>query len=82
MLTGEKNATVKPLSATWPDAKGNFRLVLPACAAGKRVSFWMDRRPVFSRTPALPGKAASPALFPSAPRNQAPQQLVAIRLAG
>ena len=77
---GDKNATVKPVSATWPDAKGNFRLVLPASAAGKRVSFWMDRRPVFSRTPALPGKAASPGLFPSAPRNHAPQQLVAIRL--
>ncbi len=77
---GDKNATVKPVSATWPDAKGNFRLVLPASAAGKRVSFWMDRRPVFSRAPAAPGKSASPGLFPSAPRNQAPQQLVAIRL--
>jgi hypothetical protein len=73
-------STVRPLSATWPDLKGNFRMVLPASMRGKTVSFWMDRRQVFSRAPAVAGGPVSPGIFPSSPRPQAPRGLLRIRL--
>lgn len=72
--------TVQPVLATWPDAKGRFRLVLPASARGKTVSFWMDRGPVFSRAVAGPGRVVTPSLFPAAPGAQAPQGLLRLRL--
>lgn len=78
--SGDKNATIRPVSAKWPDAKGNFSMVLPASARGKVASFWMDDRPVFSRTVAAPGAEVAPGLYPSSPRNQAPQGLLRIRL--
>ena len=72
--------TVQPVLATWPDSKGRFRLVLPASARGKTVSFWMDRGPVFSRVVAGPGRVVTPSLFPAAPGAQAPQGLLRLRL--
>ena len=56
--------TVKPVSATWPDGKGNFRLVLPASARGKVVAFWMDRRQVFTSVPGVPGGPVAPGVYP------------------
>jgi hypothetical protein len=73
-------STVRPLSATWPDGRGRFRIVVPASMRGKTVSFWMDRRQVFSRAVATPGGPVSPGIFPSSPRPQAPQGLLRIRL--
>jgi alcohol dehydrogenase (cytochrome c) len=73
-------STVKPVSATWPDRKGNFRLVLPSSMRGKLVSFWMDRRQVFTALPGVPGGRVVPAVYPSAPRPQAPQRLLTLRL--
>jgi hypothetical protein len=55
-------------------------MVLPASMRGKTVSFWMDRRQVFSRAVAVAGGPVSPAIFPSSPRPQAPQGLLRIRL--
>jgi len=72
--------TVRPVRATWPDRKGNFRLVLPASARGKLVAFWMDRRQVFTSVPGVPGGPVAPAVYPSAPRTQAPQHLLTLRL--
>jgi hypothetical protein len=34
---------IVPVSATWPDGKGKFRLVLPRSARGKQVSFYEDQ---------------------------------------
>jgi alcohol dehydrogenase (cytochrome c) len=72
--------TVRPVSATWPDARGTFRLVLPSSVRGKTVSFWLDQRQVFTRLPARPGGPAAPGSFPSSPRPQAPQGLLRVRL--
>jgi PQQ-dependent dehydrogenase (methanol/ethanol family) len=82
LLIGVASAgrTVRPLSATWPDSKGRFRLVLPASSRGKAVSFWMDRGPIFSRATAGPGRAVTISLFPAAPGPQAPQGLLRLRL--
>jgi alcohol dehydrogenase (cytochrome c) len=72
--------TIRPLAATWPDRQGRFRLLLPASARGKSVSFWMDDRQVFSRAAATPGGRVNPGIFPSSPRAQAPQGLMRLRL--
>ncbi len=72
--------TVRPVSATWPDGRGRFRLVLPSSVRGKTVSFWMDQRQTFSRAVAGPGRPVTPGIFPSSPRPQAPQGLLRIRL--
>ena len=72
--------TVRPVSATWPDGQGRFRLVLPSSVRGKTVSFWMDQRQTFSRAVAGPGLPVTPGIFPSTPRPQAPQGLLRIRL--
>ncbi|MDP9261833.1 MAG: hypothetical protein M3O89_07690, partial [Actinomycetota bacterium] len=72
--------TVRPVSATWPDGQGRFRLVLPSSVRGKTVSFWMDQRQTFSRAVAGPGRSVTPGIFPSTPRAQAPQGLLRIRL--
>jgi alcohol dehydrogenase (cytochrome c) len=77
---GDRNETVRPVSATWPDARGRFRLVLPSSVRGKTVSFWMDKRQIFSRAPAAPGGPVLTGIFPSSPRAQAPQGLLRIRL--
>lgn len=72
--------TVRPVSATWPDGQGRFRLVLPSSVRGKTVAFWMDQRQTFSRAVAGPGLPVTPGIFPSSPRPQAPQGLLRIRL--
>ena len=33
---------MQPVSATWPDAKGRFELVLPASVGGKTLRFWQS----------------------------------------
>jgi hypothetical protein len=54
--------------------------VLPTSARGKVVAFWMDRRQVFTSVPGVPGGRVSPSVYPSAPRAQAPQRLLLLRL--
>jgi alcohol dehydrogenase (cytochrome c) len=74
------NRTVRPASASWPDRRGRFRLVLPGSLRGRTVSFWMDDRLVFTRTRATPGGTVAAGIFPASPPAQAPQGLLRIRL--
>jgi PQQ-dependent dehydrogenase (methanol/ethanol family) len=46
---------IKPVSARWPDRRGNFSIVLPASTRGKTLHFWQNRRQFFSRFAAVPG---------------------------
>lgn len=78
LMRGAKG--VRPVSASWPDSKGRFRIVLPASLRGKTVSFWLDRRPVFSRAVARPGGPITPGIYPSSPRVQAPQGFRSLKL--
>ncbi len=55
---------VKPLAAQWPDARGRFRLVLPASARGKTVSLWQSSFQAFSTFPARPGGAVDLRTWP------------------
>jgi hypothetical protein len=42
------NRPVHPLAATWPDASGRFRLVIPNRWRGKTLAFWESDHPVFA----------------------------------
>jgi alcohol dehydrogenase (cytochrome c) len=56
---------VKPVSARWPDAKGNFSMTLPASTRGKTISFWQSRRVFFSSFSATPGGKVDVGSWPS-----------------
>jgi hypothetical protein len=55
---------IKPVSAQWPDAKGRFRLVLPASARGKTVRLWQSSFQAFATFPARPGGAVDLRTWP------------------
>jgi alcohol dehydrogenase (cytochrome c) len=37
-----RNGLVKPISATWPDARGRFTIVLPPSVKGQTLRFWQS----------------------------------------
>ena len=57
---------VKPVAAQWPDAKGRFRLVLPASVRGKTLRLWQSSFQAFATFPAKPGGAVDLRTWPSA----------------
>ena len=59
------NGVVKPVSATWPDAKGNFELVLPASAKGQTLRFWQVDFESFSTTPVASGGPVDVSKWPT-----------------
>jgi PQQ-dependent dehydrogenase (methanol/ethanol family) len=56
---------VKPVAAQWPDAKGRFRLVLPASERGKTVRLWQSSFQAFATFPAKPGGAVDLRTWPA-----------------
>jgi hypothetical protein len=67
---------VQPVSATWPDARGRFELVLPASVRGKTLRFWQSDFQAYQTIVAIPGgkvdlKAWPTALSPRVPRDTA-----------
>ncbi len=46
---------VKPIAERWPDAKGNFSMLLPSSTRGKTLRFWENQRQFFSTFPQAPG---------------------------
>jgi PQQ-dependent dehydrogenase (methanol/ethanol family) len=56
----------KPLAVHWPDAKGNFSILLPRSLSGKRISLWENQRFAYEPTPAVPGGPVSLATWPKA----------------
>jgi alcohol dehydrogenase (cytochrome c) len=56
---------VKPVSETWPDAKGNFTMTLPASVRGKTLHFWENLRQSFSAFPATPGGTVDLSSWPA-----------------
>jgi alcohol dehydrogenase (cytochrome c) len=67
MLIGVRSprGVVKPISGTWPDASGRFRLVLPQVKKGTPLTFWENDSVVFSGT-AKPGGRVAANGWPSA----------------
>ena len=56
---------VKPVAAQWPDAKGRFRLVLPASVRGRTVQLWQSSFQAFATFPARPGGAVDLRTWPT-----------------
>jgi PQQ-dependent dehydrogenase (methanol/ethanol family) len=79
-VSGNGGKSIKPVSATWPDGNGTFKLVLPASAAGQTVHFWEAQRQFFSSSVAKPGGAIDLAAYPTAAPTNAPQGLAALKL--
>jgi hypothetical protein len=77
-----KGHVIKPVRATWPDAKGHFELVLPSSARGVTVRVWEQQRQFFSRSPARPGGNVGLSVYPRAPSTDAPQALAVLKLPG
>ena len=46
---------IKPLAEHWPNAKGNFSMLLPASVRGQTLHFWENQRQLFSSIPQVPG---------------------------
>jgi alcohol dehydrogenase (cytochrome c) len=69
---------VKPLSETWPSAKGAFSMRLPASVRGKTLHFWENQRQFFSRFPAVPGGAVDLTSWPAELGNAVPSALSAL----
>jgi outer membrane protein assembly factor BamB len=73
---------IKPLRATWPDANGNFELLLPSSARGKAVRLWEQAREFFATSQARPGRAVDLSIYPTAPATDTPQGLATLKLPG
>jgi hypothetical protein len=74
------NDVVRPVSATWLDPSGEFKMVLPARLAGKTVAMWQAKLSLFSRAQATPGGPIDLADWPTALPSDAPRQLLQIKL--
>jgi alcohol dehydrogenase (cytochrome c) len=70
---------IKPLSATWPDGSGRFRLVLPGSARGKPLRVWEDYSTFFQSGAARPGGAIDVSVWPKIPPGDQPQGLAVVR---
>jgi PQQ-dependent dehydrogenase (methanol/ethanol family) len=79
-VVGGKGKVIRPVSATWPDASGHFRLVLPASAGGLTVKFWEADRQFFSTAEAKPGGPIDPSVYPKSLPADAPQGIATLQL--
>lgn len=79
-VVGGKGGLIKPVSATWPDANGNFQLVLPSSARGLTVKFWEADRQFFSSTGAAPGQGVNLSTYPVRLPATAPQDIATATL--
>jgi hypothetical protein len=70
---------IKPLSATWPDARGRFTLVLPSSARGKPLRVWEDYSTFFQSGAARPGGLIDTGIWPGIPPGTQPQGLGVVR---
>jgi hypothetical protein len=71
---------VRPVSATWLDSSGGFKMVLPARLSGHTVALWEARLNLFSRQEATPGGPIDLVGWPTALPSDAPRQLLQIQL--
>ena len=75
-----KARAITPVSATWPDAKGNFELVLPSSARGVTVAFWEATRQFFSSVATTPGGPVDLTIYPKSLPSDAPQNITTLKL--
>ena len=73
-------SSVRPVSATWPDATGRFSITLPKSLAGKSVSIWEEKLNLFSVAPAKPGDAIDLRDWPTTLPAEVPRGLATVTL--
>jgi hypothetical protein len=74
------SSTVRPLSATWPDAQGRFTITLPRSMAGHTVSLWEAQLQLFSIATATPGGTIDLGSWPRTLPASAARGLATVRL--
>ncbi|MDX6560492.1 MAG: hypothetical protein QOD65_306, partial [Gaiellales bacterium] len=72
------NGIVRPLSASWPDRNGRFRLTLPASVRGQKLSVWEDVSQFFSSFEATPGGRFDMTSYPRKVLQRYPQGMASI----
>ena len=80
-VSGPKGV-VKPVSATWPDAKGVFTLTLPASAASQTLRFWQIDLEAFSpaEAEAAAGGPIDLRTWPAALSSRVAQNTATVRI--
>jgi hypothetical protein len=73
---------IKPLSVHWPDARGQFSLVLPHLAEGTTLRFWESNFETFSTVAAVPGGPANAAAMPQRLTTRIPSGVAVVRVTG
>ena len=69
---------IRPLSASWPDRNGRFRLTLPASARGQKLQVWEALGQFFSSFPATPGGRFDMKSYPAQMLQRYPQGMASI----
>jgi hypothetical protein len=84
MLVGASVGTgvVRPVSATWPDARGRFELVLPASVQGKTLRFWQSDFQAYQRSVAQPGGKVDLQAWPTALSSRVPRDTAFLPVPG
>ncbi|HEY2072811.1 MAG TPA: PQQ-binding-like beta-propeller repeat protein [Gaiellaceae bacterium] len=81
-VVGGRGGIAKPVSETWPDRTGRFRIVLPASAKGTTVTFWESQSQFFTASRPAPGGAVDLSIYPRSLPTHAPQGIAAVKLPG
>jgi alcohol dehydrogenase (cytochrome c) len=79
-VVGGRGGLVKPVSATWPDGSGHFKLVLPGSVRGSTLTFWEADRQFFSVAQAKPGGPVDPSIYPKRLPANAPQGVATLKV--
>ena len=69
---------IRPLSASWPDRNGRFRITLPASARGQKLHVWQVLGQYFSSFPATPGGRFDMKSYPAQVLQRYPQGMATI----
>jgi alcohol dehydrogenase (cytochrome c) len=72
------NGLIRPLSASWPDRNGHFRITLPASARGHKLHIWENLGQFFSAFPATPGGRFDMHSYPGKVLQRYPQEMASI----
>jgi hypothetical protein len=75
MGVSSSNGLIKPLSESWPDKSGRFRITLPASVRGKKLALWEDIGQFFSAFPATPGGRFDMTSYPTKVLDRFPQAM-------
>jgi hypothetical protein len=70
---------VKPVSESWPTARGAFSMTLPASARGRTLTFWENQRQAFSHFAARAGGPIDLASWPAQLGDAVPTGLATLK---